>query len=276
MAFNLVDYWNEVAAKAGLGDEQVTAIASQLGDEAVAKAMGQAFVPRPEVDRALDKVKKETHDETMVEAKKGYDQWYFNDALPALKTLQDQVTAFEAQHGPLEDGGPNPPLVPGKEGEPPISNANANASVAKQVMTEVQELLKNRDIAVANLWEDGIVIQDRWSRTFPGEECPAAEIRKFAETNNLRPIDAFEKFIAPRVEETRVKKQEKDLATAREEGAKDALSKLDLPTDTAPKEPAPFFTTVVVDDEGKKKGPLSDAEKSAIFREGWREAAPQE
>lgn len=273
MAFNLVDYWNEAAVKAGLSEEQVTAIASQLGEETVAKVVNSLFVNRPEVDRSLDKVKKETRDETIVEARKGYDQWYYNDALPAMKISQDQVAAYEALYGPLKEG-ELPPRKPG-EGDPPLA-PNPGTDIAKKVMADVEELFKGRDAAVANLWEDGLVIADKWHRTFPGEDLPAAEIRKFAETNSLRPIDAFEKFIAPRVEETRVKQQEKDLKLAREEGAKDALSKLDLPTDTAPKEPAPFFTPAVVDDEGKKKGPLSDAEKGAIFREGWREAAPQE
>ncbi len=263
MAFDLGTYWNEIASKAGLSEEQSALVSGALGDEAVAKALNSGFIPRPEVDRALDTRTKETRESALAEAKKGYDDWYYKEALPTVKDLQDKVKRYEDERGSLE------PLR--RTDNTVIPDADP-AAIQKQVMDDVNALLKDRDAATVNLWEDGLVIVDRWRRQFPDEDLPVKDLREFAEQQNLRPADAFDKFIAPRLEKITEEKHEKALQAAREEGAKEALSKHNLPNDPTPKDPSPFFTTPKFDEDGKREAPLSDAAKKDIFSEGWREA----
>ena len=143
----------------------------------------------------------------------------------------------------------------------------------KQVMENVNGLLKDRDAATVNLWEDGLTIVDKWRRQFPDEDLPVKDLREFAEQQNLRPADAFEKFIAPRLTKINDERHEKALAAAKEEGAREALSKHHLPNDPTPKEASPFFTKPTLDSDGKRaEGSLSDGAKRDVFLEGWREA----
>ncbi len=258
MTFDLGVYWNEIAAKAGLSEDQISQVGTVLGDEAVAKAIGSGFVPRPEVDKALDARTKETRESALAEAKKGYDDWYYKEALPTVKALQDEVKGLKEGKDPLD-------LNTNKV----IPDADPDA-ILKKVMSDVGDLLKDRDAAVANLWEDGLSISNQWHRQFPDEDLPVKEIREFAEKNNLRPADAFEKFIAPRLTKMSDERHEKALIAAKEEGAKEALSKHHLPNDPTPKEASPFFTKPTFDGDGKREAPLSDGAKRDIFVEGWR------
>ena len=263
MAFDLNQYWTEIASKAGLSEEQTSLVGGALGDEAVAKALNSGFVPRPEVDKALDTRTKETRESAMKEAKTGYDKWYYEEALPTVTALQEKVKLMEGEQGNLK------PLNKGEEGNPsPVDFAK----VSKEIMEDVNKLLTDRDAATVNLWEDGLSIIDDWRRQFPDEAFPTTEFREYAETNNLRPGDAYTKFIAPRVQKMSDEQHQRDIDKAREEGAKEALSKHSLPTDPTPKDPSPFFTKPVVDDNGKKPSPLSDGAKRDIFTEGWRNA----
>lgn len=261
MAFDLSKYWTEIASKAGLTEEQTNLVGGALGDEAVSKAISSGFVPRPEVDKALDDRTKEARESAMKEAKSGYDDWYYKEALPTVKNLQDKVKLLEDERGnPLE------PLDKGGKGDPPLVDF---AKVSKEIMDDVNKLLTDRDAATVNLWEDGLTIIDNWRRQFPDEVFPTTEFREFAEQNNLRPGDAYQKFIAPRVQKMTDSAHEKALTAAKEEGAREALSKHNLPNDPAPKEPSPFFTKPTTTEDGKKPAALSDGAKRDIFSEGW-------
>ena len=143
-------------------------------------------------------------------------------------------------------------------------------------MENVQGLLKNRDAATVNLWEDGLVIVDDWRRRFPEEIFPVQEFRQYAEDNNLRPGDAYKQFIAPRIEKVTEAAHEKALVLAREEGAKEALSKHNLPTDPTPRDPSPFFAKPELDEEGKPAAPMGDVAKRNLFMEGLRPEAGAE
>jgi len=262
MAFDLGTYWNEIASKANLTEEQTALVGGALGDEAVAKAIGSGFIPRPEVDKALDARTKETRESALKEARVGYDDWYYKEALPTVKALQDKVKRYEEERGslePLNDPAAPPDADPDK--------------ILKQVMNNVNDLLKDRDAATVNLWEDGLTIVDRWRRQFPDEDLPVKDLREFAEQQNLRPADAFDKFIAPRLQKMTEEQHEKDIAAAKEDGAREALSKHHLPNDPTPKDPSPFFTQPTFDKDGKREAPLSDSAKHDIFVEGWREEA---
>ena len=267
MAFDLNQYWTEIAGKAGLSEEQTALVGGALGDEAVAKALNSGFVPRPEVDRSLDALKKETRETALKEAKVGYDDWYYKEALPKVTALQDENDRYKKERGSLT------PIKGNDTPNPALPDA---AGIMKEVMDKVNGLLTDRDAATVNLWQDGLTIGNAWQRQFPGEELPVEELREFAEQHNLRPADAFKQFIAPRLEKIAETRHEKELVTAREEGAKDALSKLNLPTDTTPKEPSPFFTKPELGEDGKAAPLLSDVAKKDMFMEGLREGAGAE
>lgn len=277
MAFDVNEYWAEIAQKAGLSAEQITGVSSMLQDEAVAKAFNGAFVNRPDVDRALDKKGQESRDTALAEAKVGYDDWYHKEALPRLNSLNEQIRQYEGKFGPLGKAPANPPADPAN---PPRNGEGqlTQAQLQEQILSTVNGLLKDRDAATVNLWEDGLTITDDWRRRFPNEAFPTTEFREFAERNNLRPGDAYEKFIAPRVEEGRVVAHKQELEDAKAEAVRDYVSKHGSPVDSAPREPAPFFTTLETNsNEGDKpKAPLTDKEKQAMFTESWRESAPKD
>lgn len=267
MAFDLNQYWTEIAGKAGLTEEQTALVGGALGDEAVAKALSSGFIPRPEVDRSLDAAKKATRESAFKEAKTGYDGWYYEEALPKMNALQDKVDRYEKERGPL---------TPLKEKEPLNPPGTDPAKLLETVMSNVEGLLKDRDAATVNLWEDGLVIVDDWRRRFPEEIFPVQEFRKFAEENNLRPGDAYKQFIAPRVEKVTEGQHEKALIKAKEEGAREALSKLNLPTDPTPRDPSPFFTKPELGEDNKPVPPMGDVAKRDLFMEGLRPEAGAE
>jgi hypothetical protein len=278
MAFNITEYWAEIAQKAGLTEEQISGVNTLLGDEAVAKAFNTGFINRPEVDRALDKRATESRDAALTEAKKGYDDWYHKEALPRLTTLNEQIRQYEEQYGPLGEpanpANPNPPANP--PANPGGPHQMTQAQLQESIMKSVNALLSDRDAATVNLWQDGISIADDWRRRFPEEAFPIIELREYAEKNNLRPGDAYEKFIAPRVEEGRTVSHKKEIEDAKAEAIRDYVSKHGSPVDTTPKEPAPFFTKPETTEDGKPAAPLTDKQKSQIFSEGWRDGAPAE
>jgi hypothetical protein len=278
MAFNVNEYWAEIAQKAGLTAEQITGVDTMLQDEAVAKAFNGAFVNRPDVDRALDKRGQESRDTALAEAKVGYDDWYHKEALPRLNSLNEQIRQYETQFGPL--GTPNPNTPPARRPANPPANGEGNltqAQLQESILNTVNGLLKDRDAATVNLWEDGLTIVDDWRRRFPAEAFPTTEFREFAERNNLRPGDAYEKFIAPRVEDGRVASHKQELEDAKAEAVRDYVSKHGSPVDSAPREPAPFFTPKETPGEGEQPaGPLTDKQKQAMFTESWRESAPKD
>ena len=280
MAFDVNQYWAEIAQKAGLTEDQIAGVGAAFQDEAVAKAFNGAFVNRPDVDRALDKKGQESRDSALAEAKVGYDDWYHKEAMPRLNSLNEQIRQYETQFGPL--GAPvdpnNPPANPAAN--PPANpNGGGNltqAQLQEQIMTSVNGLLKDRDAATVNLWEDGLTIVDDWRRRFPTEAFPTTEFREFAERNNLRPGDAYEKYIAPRVEEGRQASHKKELEDAKAEAVRDYVSKHGSPVDAAPTAPAPFFIPNEAGEGDKPAGPLTDKQKQAMFTESWRESAPKE
>lgn len=280
MAFDVNQYWAEIAQKAGLNADQIAGVGAAFQDEAVAKAFNGAFVNRPDVDRAIDKKGQESRDAALAEAKVGYDDWYHKEALPRLSSLNEQIRQYETQFGPLgnpvDPNNPNPPANPPanpQNGTPPVNQAQ----LQEQILNTVNGLLKDRDAATVNLWEDGLTIVDDWRRRFPDEAFPTTEFREFAERNNLRPGDAYEKYIAPRVEEGRKESHKKELEEAKAEAVRDYVSKHGSPVDTAPKTPAPFFTPKETGEgDDKPTGPLTDKQKQAMFTESWRESAPKE
>ncbi len=280
MAFDVNEYWAEIAQKAGLTADQISGVGTMLQDEAVAKAFNGAFVNRPDVDRALDKKGVESRDAALAEAKVGYDDWYHKEALPRLNSLNEQIRQYEGQYGPLGNPPADPKNPPARRPANPPANGEGQLTQAQletQILETVNGLLKDRDAATVNLWEDGLTIVDDWRRRFPAEAFPTTEFREFAERNNLRPGDAYEKFIAPRVEEGRVDAHKKELEAAKEEAVRDYVSKHGSPVDTAPKDPAPFFIPKEAPAEGEKPaGPLTDKQKQAMFTESWRESAPKE
>lgn len=73
------------------------------------------------------------------------------------------------------------------------------------------------------------------------EELDVDALDKFATAKNIPVIAAYDLYIAPRLAEAEKLKQAEAIKAAKEEGAREALSKHRLPVDVAPPQAAPIY-----------------------------------
>jgi len=255
---DLKSYWQEQARKAGLSEEQMQAVLGVLGDEKVAKTFADGFVTRPDYSRDLDK----TRDEWKGKVDQ-YDNWYKTQAMPAYQqaqTLSERLEAYRKQYGDIDPANPNPGVTSGMSREDILKilderQGHQNAAYMRVVKT----------ISKANV--------DHFKRF--GEPLPD-EFEDYAVKRGGDPWDAYNSFISPKVSELQAKaeqersqKHQDELKAAREEGARDALSKRGLPLEVKQEvSPLKAYTAMkredvaAMDDETGRRGFLEEWNKS--------------
>jgi hypothetical protein len=256
---SLRQYWQEIATKAGIDPAQAAAMDAALGDESVARAFRQAFVPVPEHHSTLDELKNESAAKIAE-----YDKWYKETAMPAYNTNLagiERLHQYESVYGDLEPGSVS-------RSDARDLGFNSKAELDKYL----DERLRAQQSGFVGLAKTIPRISSDYLHRF-GDVLDIDEVERIAVKEGLPPDLAYERYIAPKVEAQRQADFEAKLKEAREQGAKDAVSRYHLPVDTTPKESSPFFDRT----SSTEKAPANEFEEDrtsrASFLDGWNNYA---
>jgi len=256
---NLTEYWQEIAKKSGLSEDQIKSVSDALGQEPVSKAFSQAFMTVSDHHSSFDKAKREweTEKQRWNTEKQQYDTWYRETALPEYERFtksQEALKQYKDLYGELDGGNRQ------------VATPTGDVLTRK----EFEEELKRRDQAYVGLTKAASRATLDYYNRFK-EPLDLDELEKFAVERSLPLDQAYNAYIQPKVDAANRAEWEVKLKTAREEGYRDAISKARIPVETQPKEYSPFF------DPDKPKVDVSDPDamrRSARdeFFGAWNEA----
>lgn len=225
------DYWQELAKKNGIPEDRAKAILEALGDETTYKAFENAFVPRPDYSRDLDKVRDEwkTKAEKDAETAAQYKDWYEKQAKPAYETNLagiETLNKYRSLYGDLPQDGLN---IPKKEQPQGLTRAEFDA------------LMAEHDARASSIMKFIPMKALEYQSKF--KEVPNLdEFEQFAVKSGLPPEVAWEKWISPKVQEQQKTETEALLKAKYEEGLRDGASRAKTPNGTARRESlSPFF-----------------------------------
>ncbi len=250
MPTDFVSYWKELAAKAGLPEEQAIKVTEALQDESVSKVFGEKFKTISDYSRDLDAVR----DRTRAETEGKYTDWY-NQAMQVHQqnlAISDKYRKYQETYGELDDQN--------------ASGGNGRGDSLSR--KEVEELLRNtlaeRDKAVIGLQRQTAKVATSHVARFK-EALDWDTVEKLAVERGVDLQTAYNEYIQPRIEAESRQEWEAKVKTAREEGAKEALSKVKIPIDTSPADPHMVFDAKV----GKEYQDMTPAEREAQGRDAF-------
>lgn len=264
---DLKAYYREIAAKAGLSEEEMKQVTAALDNEKFAKAFGESFKPLPDYSHDLDDVRSKTR----AEKDKEYKDWAaaemekFNKNYQATLAHQEKVRQYEAIYGPLTDN-PNPnPLNPNPTN--PNGTALTKEDIDRLLETRMNEVLQRRDASVLELMD----IREQHMNTFK----KSLDTKAFEAAWKEHPEwggsikQAYKNFMEPDLEKAREAEWAAKLAAAREEGIRDGYTRRALPVDHQSKQFSPLFDRK--EDVGKLSDSAQEQHSKEAFMEGLRE-----
>ena len=250
-----VAYFKELAAKAGLPQEQADKVLEALNNPTIR----EGFVPRPNYSSDLDSATARAKAEATTSAKSFYDDWFQKEGKPAYDKSQSIIkdyAQYVALYGPL-DG--QPTGTGGGNG-----NNYLTPEQAKQMMSEGQAALMG---SIVGMQKKSMRVATKHLREF-NEVLDPDELEKFASTHGINDIDqAYNAYVQPRIAEKQNLDWEAKVKAAREEGAKDERSRLKVPHDFKAREYVNPFT------KPRDKVENPEAASRDAFMAGWDEAA---
>lgn len=231
-----IAYAKQLLKDSGASDEEVTQAVKLFEREKFA----QGFIPRPEVDRALDSERGKYRD---IHARNEYleKEW-----LPQAKTAYEKnlkgiaiLEKYQQLYGPIDDS----------------NNAETRHAAAATGLSEekIRELLKTeldgqlsahlsaRDQATLDLMEIREDYMDRFKKRLPLKDFEKAvtEARKSGSNDSLTAI--YKNWIDPDVRRIDEANVEARIKQAKEEAVRDFASRNRIPVDSKPKEPHLLF-----------------------------------
>jgi hypothetical protein len=254
-------YWQEIATRQGLDADTISAMDAALGNEAVAKAFKQAFVPVPEHHSRLDEIKAEYN-----ARKAELDQWYEQTALPAYQTNIngiERLHQYEALYGPIDSS----------DTSRGMANDFGFSSKAELDKYLDERLRAERAGYISITKAIPKMTVDYYNRF--KEVLDPDEIEKISIAKGLPPDLAYKEYIAPKVEAQQKEQYEQALKEAREAGAREALSKANIPIDTTPRESSPFYERFSTPSDKQMSEPEADRASRSEFLNGWNSYAEQ-
>ena len=252
-------YWMELAAKAGVPEDKAKAMAETLGDEAVAKAFKQAFKAVPDYSYDLDQVRDKTKAEAVAEAKKFYDDWYNAQAKPAYEhnlKIIEEYNRYKSIYGDINNA----------EGTGNNAGANPGYLTERQAEELINKAMAAQNAAYVGLTKNSMRIATQHLREF-GEVLDPDDLDKFAANKGFTNLDqAYKEYVSPRVAERQAKDMETKLKAAREEGAREALSRAKHPGDSHGRGYVNPFTK---QGEALPKDAVPEEHSRNAFLDGW-------
>lgn len=228
---NAREYANQLAKEAGLDETQSKALADVFANDKIANG----FIPRPEFSRALDgkdaEVKKIRDDAAA---------YYAQETARAARN-QEVVQRYIDTYGELPSEGAARAGVPGAQAALDASKYISRDDYQKEI-----QRVESQSLFVV---KEGIKAASDYLHRF-GKPLDIDALEQFAVEKKL-PINlAYQEMIKPEVEARQTSSFEERLKAAREEGARDALSRVKIPVDTASKEPSVFASALAARQSG--------------------------
>jgi len=258
---DLKAYWQELAKKANLPEDKAKAVFEALGDEAVEKVFKDGFRPMPDYSRDMDSVRDRTRAETSEAVKAYYDKWYSTEALPVLTRKEKEASDYKASLDQYRQ------LYGDIDGQ-----GNGNRQIATPTgdflsKSEFTDYMRQREQAEINVLKAGLNAASHHMHVF-NKPLDVDAVLRTANEKGLTFEQAYESYIKPELEKKTSSEFDAKLKLAREEGARDALSRHKIPVDAGPREMHPFF------DREKDPGKTANTDRGKLdaFLEGWHEA----
>jgi len=259
MASDLKQYAQDLFKKAGVPKDKMDAILEALGDDTVQKAFKEGFVETPTHHSEFDRFKGEqtrAREAAEQEASR-LKEWYSKEAQPAYEQVKANWNAlqeYQRLYGPIE--------TPGQQ-----RAAAAAVGLTKEQVDEMVKAEQNQMAArTVGLVKDVAYVTTDYLQRFK-EPVDLDALEAAALKSGLPLRQAYKEFISDKVEAQRTVEFEAKLKAAREEGARDALSKHKLPVDSKPSEPHPFYDQTETPKEMNEQ--QQERHSKEAFLEAW-------
>lgn len=272
-ATSMPQYIDQLLAEADLTPEVREALRKAAADEKVAKKANELAVPRPDYSRTLDeqRSKQDQERELWTKEKGEYRAWY--------EKQQERLAKWEEEHGNNGGGGGgngNGDSQP-RDGQGRYLSASdvdrMRSELKAEIARDLDKRFETQGEAVLGVTEDYISLATDYQSRF-GKRLPVEEVRKKAidEGTNLRV--AYERFIQPEVDKQRETEFNAKLQAAREEGARDALSRMSNPAHPGNLDGHPVFGHRELPADYSKMTPEArEAASMAAFEKHWEQTS---
>ena len=216
------EYMTQALTEAGLTDEQVTSALGKLyANEKLSPKLNALVKTATEEYNTQTGRLKATQEELETNKKWNKQAW---EQYSGLKSSYESVLAeLEA----ARNGG----LPPTFDEKKYLPRGDFDAAI------------KDMQSRMVGVIKDGVRLASRHAANYH-EELDVDALEKLAVEKNLPLSVAYDEYIKPREEQRRNASFEEKLKAAKEEGAREALSRHKLPTDPIPTETAPVFSKV--------------------------------
>ncbi len=264
----MTEYWQGLANKAGLSDDQTQAVVASLSDEAVAKTFTDGFRSAPEYNKGLDANRADYNTKAADADKRATEltNWYNTEAKPAYEqNLQGVSTLqkYQELYGALDDD-----TAKVKPAAQPDKQVNA---VTRE---ELDKVMHQRGQETVALMKSATLMGGDYAHRFkkPLSEEQINEVEKVAVDNGLSLGKAYDMWVAPAIH-----KQETDALEVKhkkdtEEAVRDALSQHNLPVDSTQPD-HPFFNPPKQEGDGKSTPAEAQQHSKSAFLNGWAESS---
>ena len=210
MPMTAEQYFKQLCSEAGMDEATTTALIAAANNEKLSPKMNEL------IRRATDDFSAMQGRATASERKLGeYENWY--------KTADEQYRTAMAELEQYRQA---------------VNTGNQIPQIDTSKYLTKEDLLKfnqDRDARYSQVIKEGLRLASRHAVKF-NEELDVDALEKLATESGLPLSAAYDKWIQPRIEEKQKNEWEQKLKLAREEGAKDALSRHKLPVDPVPQE----------------------------------------
>lgn len=259
-------YWRELAAKAGLGEDELKQVTAVLDNDKFAKAFTDGFKPLPDYSHDMNDVREKSRAEKDAE----YNDWFKKEQLKFNEyvSVVDQHKKYKEVYGDLDGTLPvNDPANPNGGNRMTDTNNTKKYLTQEELETHLAATLSRRDAAVLDLLE----VRESHMNTFK----KSLDVKAFESAWKEHPEwggsmkIAYEKYTQPEMEKAREAQTKSDSDRRYEEGVRDGWSRRAVPTDSSPKTFSPMFDRK--EDVAKMNEGEQEKHSRSAFFEGLRE-----
>jgi hypothetical protein len=206
---------------AAVPDDRRQTLEEVLSLDTVNSKLREGVLARSDYSRSMDALREERQalEREVAEARtkiEGWQVWY-NDATRDYAEMQSRLNSYETEYGELE-------------------GRRQNFLTKEEYTAELGRRLEERD-QLAIRFADVLTDLKLDHKAQFGEKLNTNELITYAQRQGLPLEVAYERFVAPRVDEMRKQEYEENLKKAREEGAREYAAQHQLPVSPSPAQP---------------------------------------
>jgi len=254
-------YWREIAAKAGLGDDELKQVATVLDNEKFAKAFTEGFKPLPDYSHDLDEVRARAKADKDAE----YKDWFDKE-----QKKYDEYMKGLAELDAYRKNGNNPNPSGNSSGDKQWTQDDIDKLMDAKLNTVLNETLARRDSAVLDLLEVREFHMQKFQKPLDVKAFESAW-KEHPEWGGSLKL-AYKSFVEPDVRKAEEVEWTAKAEARYQEGVRDGFSRRALPTDHQPKIFSPMFDRK--DDVSKMSPDEQERHSREAFFQGLTETKP--